>query len=122
MKMYNKEQIHAIVSGSSHTFVQFSKDVAKIMDIEWSDKFKNRITQCLAPAGTSKFSKEEHEAMSLWCYCHENIAEVAISKKNVERLKPKLQIIIDWLAGKRQINWRDARNLQSFLRSFNYSS
>lgn len=122
MKLYSTQDIHRIVSDSSHTFVSFSKDVALIMGVPWDDKFKARVTQCLAPKGTSRPNQAEHEAMSLWCYCHDNIAQVALNQITLSRLSMKVKILSEWLSGKRQINWREARSMQKFLKSIKVSS
>jgi hypothetical protein len=122
MKSYKASEIHAIVSESPYTFIEFSKHIASMLDIEWDDRFKNRVTQCLSPSGTSKLTKQEQQAMDTWCHCYRNIGELCLMYRDRQLLKAKTSILIDWLSGKRQINWRESRVMQKFLKQLNHSS
>jgi hypothetical protein len=108
-------EIKDVVKASPYSMVDFSKHVAIYMDIEWSDKFKERIYQLLSPKGHGKPSKDEQSAMEFWCEVQRDPHWYAHRYYRSKELPKKYLLLRDWLTGRRSYNRLQAKKMLDYI-------
>lgn len=109
------EEIKDIIKKSPYSIADFSKHVAIYMEVEWSDKFKERIYQLLSPKGHGAPTLEEQSAMEFWCEVQQNPHWYALRHYHSKDLPKKYLLLRDWLTGRRSYNRLQAKKMLDYL-------
>ena len=110
------EEIKDTVKKSPYSIADFSKHVAVYMDVEWSDKFKERIYQLLSPKGHGKPSDDEQSAMEFWCEVQNDPHWYALRHYRTKDIERKVLTLNDWLTGRRSYNKLQAKKMLAYFR------
>lgn len=109
------DEIKDVVKKSPYSIVDFSKHVAIYMEVEWSEKFKERIYQLLSPKGHGKPTDEELSAMVFWCEVQRNPHWYALRYYHSRDLGKKYLLLRDWLTGRRSYNRLQVKKMLDYI-------
>ena len=109
------EEIKDIIKKSPYSIADFSKHVAIYMEVEWSDKFKERIYQLLSPKGHGTPTPEEQGAMEFWCEVQADPHWYALRYYRSQDLPKKYLLLKDWLTGRRSYNNLQAKKMLDYI-------
>lgn len=86
--------VHKTVKESRYSYKEFCLHICELMDVEPTDKNKDRIYNLIAPKGTGAPSNEEKEAIEFWMQAHNDFilfAKVAYKARRIDGYIAKLK-------------------------------
>ena len=116
MSQISKQDVHEAVKKSDYTFTDFSKHVANYLEVEWDDKFKERIYQCVAPSGHGSPSEQEWEVIEYWYKVQSDPHTYARMRFKAKGYERKSKILSEYLLNKRSYNLRSAKEMVRYFR------
>lgn len=111
----NKEELRKFIKEQGYSLVDFSKDIALYMGVEWSEKIKERVYQLLSPKGTGKPTQEEEDAITFWCDVEKNPHKYAYRYYVTKDLTAKIKGVSDWILGRRSYTRLQAKKMVDYL-------
>ena len=116
MNRLSKEERNATVKSSPFNMTEFSKHIADMMGVEWTERYSERIKQYLYRTGSSKPSPEEEHAMDLWCYVQTNPVKMCQVLDSYKAMQAIGGTVADVVSGRRRMAPAQSNQLAKRIR------